>query len=103
MVAGSDERFTTGIDKRNESVWALGGLGWMELTKRVWRASNEDDIYNRGYELAYNFLIAVFPLLLFLMALFGLSVSEGAQLQYDLFRYFQEILPPQPMTFCNRR
>ncbi len=94
MVAGSDERFTTSIDKRNESVWALGGLGWMELTKRVWRASNEDDIYNRGYELAYNFLIAVFPLLLFLMALFGLSVSEGAQLQYDLFRYFQEILPP---------
>jgi membrane protein len=69
-------------------------LSWLQLIRRVWRASNDDDIYNRAYGLAYNFLIAVFPLLLFLMALFGLSVSEGAKLQYDLFRYFQEILPP---------
>ncbi len=77
-----------------DSIWALGGLSWWGLAKSVWRASDEDDIYNRAYELAYNFLIAVFPLMLFLMAFFGLSVSEGAQLRYDLFRYFQEILPP---------
>jgi membrane protein len=81
-------------DDQHESVWHFGGLSWLQLIRRVWRASNDDDIYNRAYGLAYNFLIAVFPLLLFLMALFGLSVSEGARLQYDLFRYFQEILPP---------
>ena len=94
MIAGTDEQFVTRTDRQHESVWDFGGLSWMELIRRVWRASNDDDIYNRAYELAYNFLIAVFPLLLFLMALFGLSVSEGAKLQYDLFRYFQEILPP---------
>jgi membrane protein len=80
--------------KNRDSIWALGGLSLWELAKRVWRASDDDDIYNRAYELAYNFLIAVFPLMLFLMAFFGLSVSEGAKLRYDLFRYFQEILPP---------
>jgi membrane protein len=80
--------------KRHEFVGFFGGLSWTELIRRVWCSSNDDDIYNRGYELAYNFLIAVFPFLLFLMALFGLSVSEGAKLRYDLFRYFQEILPP---------
>lgn len=94
MIAGADERFVAKPDNQHESVWNFGGLNWMELIRRVWGASNDDDIYNRAYELAYNFLIAVFPLLLFLMALFGLSVSEGAKLQYDLFRYFQEILPP---------
>lgn len=81
-------------DVRHKYALSLGGLSGKELIRRLWCASNDDDIYNRAYELAYNFLIAVFPLLLFLMALFGLSVSEGAKLRYDLFRYFQEILPP---------
>ena len=94
MIAGTDERLAARTDDQHESVWHFGGLSWLQLIRRVWRASNDDDIYNRAYGLAYNFLIAVFPLLLFLMALFGLSVSEGAKLQYDLFRYFQEILPP---------
>lgn len=94
MIAGTDERLAARTDDQHESVWHFGGLSWLQLIRRVWRASNDDDIYNRAYGLAYNFLIAVFPLLLFLMALFGLSVSEGARLQYDLFRYFQEILPP---------
>jgi membrane protein len=94
VIAGTDERLAARTDDQHESVWHFGGLSWLQLIRRVWRASNDDDIYNRAYGLAYNFLIAVFPLLLFLMALFGLSVSEGAKLQYDLFRYFQEILPP---------
>jgi membrane protein len=94
VIAGTDEHFVAKPNDQDESVWDFGGLNSMELIRRVWGASNDDDIYNRAYELAYNFLIAVFPLLLFLMALFGLSVSEGAKLQYDLFRYFQEILPP---------
>jgi membrane protein len=88
--APSEER----RDKPGVTLRHLGGLSPIELAKRVWCASDDDDIFNRGYELAYNFLIAVFPLLLFLMALFGLSASEGARLRYDLFRYFQEILPP---------
>jgi len=94
VIAGTDGRFAARTDDQRESVWHFGGLSWVQLIRRVWRASNDDDVYNRAYELAYNFLIAVFPLLLFLMALFGLSVSEGAKLQNDLFRYFQEILPP---------
>jgi membrane protein len=90
----SDERAAAGTGKPSKSVWALGGLSWIELTKRVWKASDEDDIYNRAYELAYNFLIAVFPLMLFLMALFGLSATEGDTLRSDLFLYLREIIPP---------
>lgn len=95
MNGGSDIQFgSRSAHEVRGSAISLGGLSGSELVKRVWCSSNDDDIYNRGYELAYNFLIAVFPLLLFLMALFGLWASEGAKLQYDLFRYFQEILPP---------
>lgn len=76
------------------SLWKLGGLGWRELSKRVWGGINQNDLLNRAYELAYNFLLAVFPLLLCLVAVLGLFASEGSKLQNDLFFYFQQALPP---------
>src|SRR5262245_55276356 len=41
------------------SIWDLGGLGWRELGQRVLREIRDNDLLNRGYELAYNFLLAV--------------------------------------------
>lgn len=76
------------------SLWSFAGLSRWELAKRLWAAVDEDDLWNRAYELAYNFLIAIFPLLLFLMALFGLFASEGVALRSDLFRYLREVSPP---------
>lgn len=55
---------------------------------------NQNDLLNRAYELAYNFLLAIFPLLLCLVAVLGLFASEGSKLQGDLFFYFQQALPP---------
>ena len=60
----------------------------------MWGGINQNDLLNRGYELAYNFLLAVFPLLLFLVALFGAFSSQGGRLRGDMFFYLQQILPP---------
>ena len=76
------------------SLWELGGLSWRELFQQVWSGTNKNDLLNRAYELAYNFLLAVFPLLLCLVAVLGLFASEGSKLQADLFFYFQQALPP---------
>jgi membrane protein len=76
------------------SLWELGGLSWRELSQRVWGGMNQNDLLNRAYELAYNFLLAIFPLLLCLVAVLGLFASEGSKLQGDLFFYFQQALPP---------
>ena len=81
-------------DGRPESLWSLGGLGWWELTRQIWRELVKDDLDNRAYELAYNFLMAAFPLLLFLMALFGIFAGKSAELRTDLFDYLAQILPP---------
>jgi len=80
--------------KMTRTLWTRGGLGWWALIKRIWIAIDEDDLYNRAYELAYNFLIAVFPLLLFLMALFGIFAGKGAELRSDFFLYVRELIPP---------
>ena len=55
---------------------------------------NENDLLNRGYELAYNFLLAVFPMLLVLLALLGIFASEGSTLRNHLFYYVEVALPP---------
>jgi membrane protein len=88
----SDSKLSMG--EQIASVWHLGGLTWQELAQRVWYGINKDDLINRAYELAYNFLLAVFPLLLCLLALIGVFASEGGKLRVDLFFYLQEVLPP---------
>jgi membrane protein len=75
-------------------MWGLGGLTWRELARRVWGGIDQNDLINRVYELAYNFFLAIFPLLFFLVALLGLFASEGRGLRIDLFSYFQHALPP---------
>jgi membrane protein len=82
------------VEQQISSIWDLGGLTWQELPRRVWGGINKNDLVNRAYELAYNFLLAVFPLLLFLVALLGIFASEGSKLQSNLFFYFQQGLPP---------
>ena len=76
------------------SIWSLGGLGWRELARRVWGGIQQNDLFNRGYELAYNFLLAVFPMLLFLLGLLGMFAAEGSQLRNHLFLYVELLLPP---------
>lgn len=77
-----------------KSIWSLGGLTWPELSRRAWRGTNEADLFDRAYELAYNFLLAVFPMLLFLFSLCGIFVREGSKLRTDLFAYLQLAVPP---------
>lgn len=81
-------------DQQLKSIWALGGLTWRELAHRVWGGINRNDLINRAYELAYNFLLAVFPMLLFMLGLLGMLAAEGSQLRANLFYYFQLVLPP---------
>lgn len=88
----TDSVLSTG--QQIKSLWALGGLSWPELFRRVWSGINRNDLVNRAYELAYNFLLAVFPMLLFLLGLLGMFVAEGSKLRTDLFYYFQLLLPP---------
>ena len=85
-------------EQQLESIWKLGGLTFWELTSKVVHGINEDDLLGRASELAFNFLLALFPLLLFIIALFGLFASRSFQLQSSLLSYFADFLPPG--AFC---
>ena len=77
-----------------ESLWSLGGLTWPQLTRRAWQGTSKTELFDRAYELAYNFLLAVFPMFLFLFSLCGLFVRESSKLRMDLLAYLQFALPP---------
>ena len=47
------------------SLWKLGGMGWLQLAKRVWNEIQEDNVFGRAAELSYYFLLALFPFLIF--------------------------------------
>ena len=59
------------------SPWNLGGLSAGELARRVWTEMGEDEITDRAAALAYYFLFALFPTLLFLTALLGIVAMPG--------------------------
>jgi membrane protein len=88
----SESKLTT--EQQISSIWNLGGLRPKELAKEVWKEINHDNVFGLAAGLAYNFLMAIFPLLLFLVALFGFFASEGTQLRNSLFYYFSQVLPP---------
>lgn len=75
------------------SVWKLGGLTWWEISRRVWRDIYEGDLLTRAAALAYYFLLALFPLLLFLVAMLGYFADTGTELRANLLVYLSKVVP----------
>jgi membrane protein len=76
------------------SLWKLGGLGWLQLGKRVWGEIQEDNVFGRAAELSYYFLLALFPFLIFLTSIIGLVLGSGTGTRHTLFDYLARIMPP---------
>src|ERR1700733_9262925 len=77
-----------------KTIWKLGGLTLWELSRSVVRDALEDDLIGRASGLAFDFLLALFPLLVFMLALFGLFASRSIELRTGLLSYFAAFLPP---------
>lgn len=83
------------------SLWALGNLKWTELAKRVWNEVQEDNVFGRAAELSYYFLLALFPLLIFLTSAIGLILGSGTGTRHALFDYLGRIVPPSAFQLID--
>ena len=85
------------MDKDDEraiaSVWKLGGLTRRELARRVWTDMYEGDLLTRSAALSYYFLLALFPLLIFLTAMLGHFAEAGTELRRNMLNYLASIAP----------
>ena len=80
--------------RRPDSIWKFGGLTPLRLLCNVLSAIVHDDLFSRASGLAFDFILALFPLLLFMLALFGLFESRGSALLDSLLSYLTDFLPP---------
>ena len=76
------------------TIWNLGGLTIRQLFKKVFAGIDEDNLIGRAAELAFNFVLALFPLFIFLFSLLGVFASQGSELRENLFIYVYQVLPP---------
>jgi len=86
---------------RSDSLWKLGGLTLPTLLRRVFLALFHDDLFSRASGLAFDFILALFPLMVFLLALFGLFASHGSALLASLLSYFTDFLPPAASSLVD--
>ncbi len=99
-MPASESKLST--QQQISSLWSLGGLSIRELGRRVYRGIFDDYLLDRASALAYNFILALFPLMLFLLAVFGIFASHSATLRLNLFNYLGQVLPPAAFEVINR-
>lgn len=75
------------------SIWKLGGLTWRELGRRLWLEIYQGDLFTRAAALSYYFLLALFPLLLFLMTMLGYFTEASSDLRQSLLDYLGRVVP----------
>jgi membrane protein len=83
-------------------MWTLSGLTRREFFRRVWDQINEDDVFGRAAQLSYYFLLAVFPLLLFLMTLLGYLAQAGSEIRFKLLDYLGKVMPYSAVDLIQR-
>jgi membrane protein len=73
-------------------------LPWPEILKRTFKAAYEDNCLGLAAQLAYYFFLALFPALLFLLALASLFPFE---LMQDLLKSLALVAPPDVLSIIR--
>jgi membrane protein len=89
------------VDK-SKSLWKLGGLTPWQLVGKVFDDVKANNFLGRASELAFDFLFALFPLILLMVTLFGLFASRSVELQDDLLSYFADFVPPSAFQLLQK-
>src|SRR5947199_4832123 len=76
-------------------------LSWERVFWRIWARADEDQLLGRCAQLSYYFLLALFPLLLFLITLFGYFDGAGSRLRHKLISYLGDVMPSSALSLVT--
>ena len=82
--------------------WKPHDVSWTELAKRVWAEMQHDDVFGNAAKLAYYFLLALFPLLIFLTSVIGIIIGSGSGMRHVLFNYLARVMPSGAFQLINQ-
>ena len=77
-------------------------ISWTEVFKRTWQEANEDDVLGRSAQLAYYFFLALFPLLICVIAVLGVFAGKGAHVQDAVLDFLASVLPGSATTLVQK-
>jgi uncharacterized BrkB/YihY/UPF0761 family membrane protein len=83
----------------NDAVFETLPLSWSELARRTWREALDDDILGLAAQLAYYQFLALFPAILFLLAL--ASFFPLASITDDVARSIGPFVSPQVLELIQ--
>src|ERR1044072_288495 len=83
-------------------MWSLSGLTIKKVAQRVWKEIQEDDVFGAAAKLAYYFLLALFPLLIFLTSIMGLMLGSGTGVRHALFNYLSQVMPASAFDLIDK-
>jgi len=79
----------------------LGTVTWPELARRTWREIVDDDVLGLAAQLAYYFFLALFPAILFLLAL--ASFFPLSNITDDVARSLGPFVSPQVLELIKEQ
>lgn len=72
----------------------LRNLNLKEFFWRIYtKAFDEEDLMSAAAQVAFYFAFALFPLLLFLISLFGIVLESAGDLRAEMFFYIRQVMP----------
>ena len=72
---------------------SLTEFAWKRFFVRLYARSIDADILSRAAQVAFYFSFALFPLLYFLVSLFGILLESSQGLRDELFSYLNQVMP----------
>jgi membrane protein len=74
-----------------------------DFLKRLYeKAWNEEDLLSSAAQVAFYFAFSLFPLLLFLVSLFGIVLESAGDLRAEMFFYLRQIMPGSALDLVQK-
>lgn len=83
------------------SLWNFAGLTPLKLTQLAIKKIGEDELSTRSASLSYYFLLALFPMFLFLVSLVGIFAGPGSELRDSIISGLGRLAPGSASELVN--
>ena len=78
------------------------GFDWERFSWGLYQKAMDTDIFSRAAQVAFYFSFSLFPLLFFLISLFGIVLETTDGLKAELFAYVRQIMPSSAFELVRK-
>lgn len=82
-----------GVNSPLPSLWKFGGLTPLKLIRLAIKKIGQDELSTRSASLSYYFILALFPMLLFLVSLVAVIAGPGSQMRDTIVSAIGRLAP----------